>query len=93
MAKQLNVSTAVAKAEYAAATAKDTGETVTNGTFAVNRQGLLNVIDVRGQFGGFAAAPADFNYAEAIVPGTGMLIDDEARLAAASMKSSFRPKC
>jgi len=93
IAKHLNVTTAVAKAEYAAATAKDTGETVTNGTFAVNRQGLLNVIDVRGQFGGFAAAPADFNYAEAIVPGTGMLIDDGVRLAAAAVKSSFKPKC
>lgn len=93
IAKQLNVTTAVAKAEYAAATAQDTGETVTGGTFAVNRQGLLNVIDVRAQFGGFAAAPADFSYAGAIVSGTGMLVDDEVRLAAANVKSSFKPKC
>ena len=93
IAKQLNVTTAVAKAEYAAATARDTGETVTNGTFAVNMQGLLNVIDVRGQFGGFAAAPADFNFADAIVPGTGKLIDDSIRLAAAGVKTSVKPRC
>lgn len=93
ISKQLNVTTAIAKAEYAAATANDSGETITNSTFAVNRQGLLNVIDVRTQFGGFATAPADFNYVTAIVPGTGKLIDDEVRLAAARSKSTLRPRC
>ena len=50
---QLNVSTQVAEAEYVAATNPLTGET-SQRMFEVNRQGLLNVIDVRGQFGEFA---------------------------------------
>lgn len=93
IATQLNASRVVAQAEYAAATAPDTGETISNSTFAVNRQGLLNVIDVRDQFGGFAGVPADFDFADAIVPGTGKLIDDSVRLSALGIAANYTPHC
>ena len=54
IARQLDVSSAVAEAEYAAATSIVSGEVSPDGNFTVNRIGVLNVIDVRGQFGGFA---------------------------------------
>ncbi|KAK5119640.1 hypothetical protein LTR85_007469 [Meristemomyces frigidus] len=82
IARQLNITTAVAQAEYAAATDSSTGETISNSTFAVNRQGLLNVIDVRDQFSGFASVSQGFSFADAIVVGYGKLIDDSVRLAA-----------
>lgn len=56
------------------------GETSSNSTFAVNRQGLLNVIDIRGQFGGFA--DETFDLADAIIAGPGKFIDDSVRLEA-----------
>lgn len=96
---QLNVSTAVATAEYAAATDPETGEValMQAGVFNVSRQGLLNVIDVRAQFGGFTGVPAGFNFADAIIPGPGKLIDyslrDQAVKAAASGKVKIKGKC
>ncbi|KAL8693515.1 MAG: hypothetical protein Q9218_001672 [Villophora microphyllina] len=77
IAVQLNASTLVAIAEYAAATDVETGEKalMQGGVFHVSGQGLLNVIDVRSQFGGFSGAPAGFDFADAIVPGQGKLID------------------
>ena len=86
--KQLNVTSDIAALEYAAATNVETGETATmqQGVFNVSRQGLLNVIDVRAQFGGFEGAGPGFDFADAIVPGAGKLIDyslrDEARALA-----------
>ena len=51
-------------------------------------QGLLNVIDLRGQFGGFTGVPTGFDFADAIIPRPGKLIDyklrDQAIKAAAS---------
>ena len=77
IATQLNISSSVAEAEYAAATDPETGETalMQEGVFSVSRQGLLNVIDVRAQFAGFAGVCAGFDFADAIVPGPGNLID------------------
>ncbi|GME34228.1 putative abc periplasmic substrate-binding family protein [Neofusicoccum parvum] len=81
IAAQLNVTTGTAELEYTAATNAETGETADPqaGIFNVSRQGLLNVIDVRTQFSGFSGAGQDFNFAEAIVPGAGKLIDYSIR--------------
>jgi hypothetical protein len=82
IAKQLNISAAVAADEYAAATNPVSGESGSAAVkFNVSRQGLLNVIDVRGQFGGFAAI-ADgegFDFVQAIEPGVGKMIDYSVR--------------
>ena len=99
IAAQLGIDTGVAAAEYAAATDAETGETATmqDGIFDVSRQGLLNVIDVRAQFGGFTGTPAGFDFADAIVPGPGKLIDyslrDQAVNAAANGKPKIKGKC
>lgn len=74
IAAQLNISRSVARAEYAAATDPVTGE-VAQDTFEVSRQGLLNVIDLRAQFGGFAGTGAAFDFVDAITPGLGKLVD------------------
>lgn len=81
IAKQLQVTDEVAELEYTAATNSDTGE-VSGGNFTVNEQGLMNVIAVREEFGGFSGLPVDFNFTAAIVPGTGKLIDYSIRDAA-----------
>lgn len=78
LAKQYNVTSDIAIAEYEAATDPATGESSFAQTnLAVSRQGLLNVIDVRGQFGGFAAINngAGFDFNAAIQPGSGKMID------------------
>jgi hypothetical protein len=90
---QLGVSAATAASEYAAATDPLTGEVGPPAAFNVSRQGLLNVIDVRGQFGGFAGAGDGFDFADAIVPGAGKLIDYQLRDEAVAVESSFSPSC
>ena len=75
IAKQLNVSITVATSAYQSATNPMNGETYPRDVFAVNRQGLLNVIDVRNQFGGFNKSLQSFDFADAILPGPGKLID------------------
>ncbi|KAK9774908.1 hypothetical protein SCAR479_08463 [Seiridium cardinale] len=80
--KQLNVTSAVAEAEYIAATDPISGESISAAAgFNVSRQGLLNVIDVRGQFGGFATVSngEGFNFVDAIEPGVGKMIDYRVR--------------
>lgn len=81
IAKQLNVSSEVAQLAYTDATNADTGE-VSCGDFTVNSTGLLNIIAVRDEFGGFANLPSDYNFSAAIVPGPGKLIDYTLRDAA-----------
>ncbi|KIW27819.1 uncharacterized protein PV07_07522 [Cladophialophora immunda] len=96
IAKQLNVSTAAATSAYNSATDPLTGETSSpGGNFTVNRQGILNVIDVRSQFGGFSSVPTGFSYADAIIPGTGQLIDYSLLDEALSSLVSYTPssKC
>ena len=90
IASTLNITTAVATAEYAAATDPLTGETSPGKNFNVNRQGLLNVIDVRGQFNGFTGAGPTFNFATAIEPGTGKLIDYSVRDQAVAIANGIR---
>ncbi|KAK5107607.1 hypothetical protein LTR62_001001 [Meristemomyces frigidus] len=92
IASQLNVTTDIATTAYAAATDPLTGETTSpNGNFTVSRQGLLNIIDVRSQFGGFASVPAGFNYAQAILPGTGKLIDYSITEEAIAAVNGYKP--
>jgi hypothetical protein len=93
IAKQLNVSSAVASSAYTSATDPLTGETSSPGqNFTVNRQGLLNVIDVRDQFDGFTTVTPGFNFANAILPGTGKLIDYSVRDEAVKALISFTPR-
>lgn len=90
IAKQLQVSTTVAQLEYTAATNSETGEVSPGGNFTVNQLGLLNVIAVREEFGGFSQLPSDFNFTAAITPGPGRLIDYAIRDAAvASLKKNL----
>ncbi len=90
IATQLNVSTAAAASAYKSATDPLTGETSSpGGNFTVNRQGLLNVIDVRSQFDGFTNVTAGFNYAGAIIPGSSQLIDYSLRDEALSSLISY----
>jgi hypothetical protein len=90
IAKQLQVSTAAAQLEYAAATDPHTGEVSPGGDFTVSVPGLLNVISVRNEFGGFSGLPSNFNFLAAITPGPGKLIDYTIRNAAvASLKKSL----
>jgi len=95
IATQLNVSTEVATLEYAQATDPIAGETHWPGgnNFTVNRQGLLNVLDIRQQFGGFANNLSSFDFADAIVPGTGKFIDYSIRDRAVAAASNYCPKC
>jgi hypothetical protein len=95
IAAQLNVSTDVAASEYALATDPVTGETKWPGAnnFMVNRQGLLNVIDLRGQFGGFANNTVRFDFADAILPGVGKFIGYTIRDKAIAAASDYKSKC
>ena len=94
IARQLNISRDVAALEYQAATNPISGEVSPGSNFTVNRQGLLNVIDVRSQFGGFSGVPVEFNFAEAIIPGPGKLVDYSVRDAAIALvkSSNFQPQ-
>jgi hypothetical protein len=51
----------------------------------------LNVIDVRAQFNGFAQVPSGFSYADAILPGTGKLIDYAVLDEAVKSTTSYHP--
>ncbi|KAK3623779.1 hypothetical protein LTR56_021432 [Elasticomyces elasticus] len=80
IARQANITAVAAASAYKSAIDPLTGETSSpGGNFTVSRQGVLNVIDVRSQFGGFAQVPDGFNFAEAILPGAGKLIDYSVR--------------
>ncbi|KAK4540882.1 hypothetical protein LTR36_008824 [Oleoguttula mirabilis] len=92
IANQLNVSTAAATSAYSSAIDPLTGETSSPGSnFTVNRQGLLNVIDVRSQFDGFTEVLAGFNFAEAILPSAGNLIDSSVRDEALNATVQYSP--
>ena len=94
IAAQLNISRSIARAEYAAATDPETGE-VSQENFEVSRQGLLNVLDLRAQFGGFAGVGAGFDFVDAITPGVGKLVDYTLRdrALAAVVKVKVPGKC
>jgi hypothetical protein len=92
IASQLNVPTAAATSAYNSATDAVTGETSNpGGNFTINRQGLLNVIDVRNQFRGLSSVPAHFNFADAILAGTGKLIEYSVRDEALNTTVRYKP--
>jgi hypothetical protein len=84
IAAQLGVSKAVASSEYATVIDPLTGE-VSGGNFTVNPTGIMNDVLVREGFGGFGGVPAGFDFAAALVPGTGQLIDYSVRDAAVAL--------
>jgi hypothetical protein len=86
--KQLGITASTAALEYAAVTDPNTGEVSPGSNFTVNQLGLENVIAVRKEFNGFAGVPANFDFAAAIVPGVGKLIDYSIRDAAVESFSS-----
>jgi hypothetical protein len=82
IAKQLGISQAIATQEYASATNPVSGEiSPPLNDFTVNQIGILNDVDIRNKFGGFKV-PSGFNFTEALVPGTGKLIDYSVKNAA-----------
>lgn len=82
LSKQLGVSQAIAAQEYASATNPVSGEiSPPLNDFTVNQTGIMNDVDIRNKFGGFTVA-SDFNFTEALVPGTGKLIDYSVKIAA-----------
>ncbi|KAL6900076.1 hypothetical protein GGI43DRAFT_56387 [Trichoderma evansii] len=82
LAKQLSVSQEVATQEYASATNPVSGEVSPPfNDFTVNQTGIMNDVTIRNKFGGFTV-PSSFNFTEALVPGTGKLIDYSVKNAA-----------
>ncbi|KAF2219560.1 hypothetical protein BDZ85DRAFT_43639 [Elsinoe ampelina] len=92
---QLGITTAVAELEYAAATDPLSGEISTGqqGNLTVDRIGLLNVLDVRTQFGGFGNATNGFNFIDGITPGTGKMIDYTILEAAIAGSRNVKIEC
>ncbi|EHK42643.1 hypothetical protein TRIATDRAFT_320017 [Trichoderma atroviride IMI 206040] len=90
LAKQLGVSQAVASQEYASATNPVSGEiSPPLNDFTVNQTGIMNDVAVRNKFGGFTV-PSGFNFTEALIPGTGKLIDYSIKNAAVTEYSRHR---
>lgn len=82
IAAQLGVSEDVAAQEYASVTNSVSGEVSPGGNFTVNLEGALNDVTVREDFDGFSGLPAGFDFANALDPGEGRLIDYSVRDAA-----------
>lgn len=93
--RQLNVSIAVAEAEYAAARSSISGETTEaqGGDFEVDQKGLANVVAVGEEFGGFTGVQTGFNFTDATISGSGKLIDYSVRNEALGRLTGFRPLC
>lgn len=82
LAKQLGISQVIATQEYASATNPASGEiSPPLNDFTVNQTGIMNAVAIRNKFGGFTV-PSGFNFTEALVPGTGKLIDYSVKDAA-----------
>lgn len=82
IANQLGVTAEVAALEYTSATSSSSGEISVGNNFTVSSTGLINVIDVRQEFGGFSSLSSSYDFMDAIAPGTGKLIDYTIRDAA-----------
>lgn len=90
IANQLGVSAEVAALEYTSATSSSSGEISVGSNFTVSSTGLINVIDVRQEFGGFSGLSSSYDFMDAIAPGTGKLIDYTIRDAAvAALKTQL----
>lgn len=88
IATQLGISSDIAEAEYASVIDEMTGEVSPGGNFTVNREGIMNVVEVRKELGGFGGVAEDFDFAEALQPGPGKLIDYSVRDAAVALYAS-----
>ena len=95
IAAQLNVTEAVAATEYASATNPVSGEVSPGHNFTVSQKGILTDARIRRKFGGFTGEPANFNFAAALEPGPGKLIQYSVRDAAveAYRKHPLTGKC
>lgn len=82
IATQLGVSGDVAAEEYASATNPVSGEVSPGGNFTVDQDGAMNDVRVREEFDGFDGLPVGFDFASALEPGKGKLIDYSVRDAA-----------
>jgi hypothetical protein len=56
--------------------------------FTFNHVGIMNDVQIRQEFGGFASVPANFNFTTALIPGTSQLIDYSVRDAAVAAFNS-----
>lgn len=82
IAAQLGVDRELATLEYASATSAVSGEVSPGGNFTVNQEGAMNVVGVKGDFAGFSGLSVGFDFASALEPGPGKLIDYTVRDAA-----------
>jgi hypothetical protein len=83
IAAQLGVSQSVAQSEYTSAVNAVTGEVSPPlNDFTVNQVGIMNDVQIRNEFDGFASLSANFDFTAALTPGTGQLIDYSVRDAA-----------
>lgn len=90
IARQLGVSSEVAALEYAAAVSSVSGEISNGSKFTASSTGLINVINVRKEFGGFSNLLPSYDFMDAIKPGKGKLIDYTIRDAAkAALKAKL----
>jgi hypothetical protein len=89
IAAELGVSQTIADSEYASVLNALTGEVSPSmNNFTINQVGIWNDIQIRQEFGGFASVPSNFNFAAALIPGTGQLIDYSVRDAAVAAFNS-----
>lgn len=90
IAAQLGVSAELAAREYASAVDAVSGEVAPGGDFTVNAEGAMNDMKVRQAFAGFGGLPAGFDFAGALEPGPGKLIDYSVRDAAVRLYEENR---
>ncbi|KAJ4410238.1 hypothetical protein N0V82_009321 [Gnomoniopsis sp. IMI 355080] len=90
IAAQLGVSEDVAAQDYASATNLVSGEVSLGGNFTINLEGALNDVRVREIFDGFSGLPAGFDFAGALQPGEGQLVDYLVRDAAVRLYEENR---
>lgn len=88
IATQVGITTDVATLEYASVIDTLTGEVSPGNNFTVNQEGIMNDVEVRQSYGGFASVPTGFDFAAALVPGPGKLIDYTIRDAAVALYQS-----
>jgi hypothetical protein len=88
IAAQLGVSHDVAADEYASVINKVSGEVSPGNDFTVNPEAIMNDVLVRKRFGGFGGVSSAFDFAAALLPGRGQLIDYSVRDAAVKQQKN-----
>lgn len=87
---QLNITDELAAKEYASATNNISGEVSVGGNFTVDQLGALNDVDIRKEFDGFSDLSENFDFAAALDPGEGKLIDYSILNAAVKLFEKHR---